>query len=64
MAFDEPGQALVQRIDLPGELFDALGRLAQAMRVAWAHGVLVAPAVSVDSRFSSVLIARRSSMAL
>ncbi|MFF0539850.1 hypothetical protein ACWDF1_18425 [Streptomyces coelicoflavus] len=29
MVFDEPGQALVQLIDLPGELFDAPGEHAQ-----------------------------------
>ncbi|WP_317446194.1 hypothetical protein [Streptomyces collinus] len=28
-AYDEPGQALVQLIDLPGELLDTLGQHAQ-----------------------------------
>ncbi|GAA0526333.1 hypothetical protein GCM10010390_30970 [Streptomyces mordarskii] len=45
MAFDEPGQALIQLIDLCGELLDALGQQAQSDVSGLGHGVLIAPAV-------------------
>ncbi|MGW1625634.1 hypothetical protein [Streptomyces sp. NPDC002172] len=40
MAYDEPGQALVQLIDLPGELLDALGQHAQRQVGGLGHRVL------------------------
>ncbi|MER7483931.1 hypothetical protein ABTX60_40900 [Streptomyces sp. NPDC126510] len=45
MAFDELGQALVQLIDLRGELFDALGEHAQRQVGGLGHRVLVSPTV-------------------
>jgi hypothetical protein len=45
VAFDEPGQALIQLIDPPCELFDALGEHAQGHMGSLGHRVLVTPAV-------------------
>lgn len=42
---DEPGQALVQLVDLRGELFDALGEYAQRHVGGLSHRVLVSPTV-------------------
>ncbi|MCT9114135.1 hypothetical protein N4G69_53380 [Streptomyces mirabilis] len=47
VAFDEPGQALVQLIDLPGELFDALGEHAQGHMGDLSRRFLVSPAVAL-----------------
>ncbi|MDQ0407269.1 hypothetical protein ABVB69_06170 [Streptomyces sp. NPDC000349] len=41
--FDEPGQALVQLVDLRGELLDALGQHAQRHVGGLGHRVLVSP---------------------
>ncbi|XLX05706.1 hypothetical protein ACKTSN_08150 [Streptomyces flavusporus] len=50
MALDEPGQALVQLIDLRGELLDALGQQAQGDAGGLGHGVLIALAVFAVER--------------
>jgi hypothetical protein len=44
--FDELGYALVQLIDLPGELFDALGEHAQRQVGGLGHRVLAVLAVA------------------
>lgn len=41
VAYDDPGQALVQLIDLPGELLDALGQHVQRQAGGPGHRVLV-----------------------
>lgn len=43
MEFDEPGQVLVQLVDLSGELLDALGEHAQGHAGGLGHRVLVSP---------------------
>nr|WP_244328993.1 hypothetical protein [Streptomyces puniciscabiei] len=48
--FDEPGQALVQLIDLSGELFDALGEHAQRQVGGLGHRVLVSPSSDSSGR--------------
>ena len=45
VAFDEPGQALVQLIDLPGELLNALGEHTQRHVGGLGHRILVSPTV-------------------
>ncbi|MEU6370948.1 hypothetical protein ABZ876_35900 [Streptomyces sp. NPDC046931] len=49
MVFDEPGQTLIQLLDLPGELLDALGQQAQVDAGGLAHGVLVAFAIAREA---------------
>jgi hypothetical protein len=46
MVFDELGQALVQLIDLPGELFDALREHSQSHVGGLGHRVLAVLAVA------------------
>ncbi|MFI2345895.1 hypothetical protein ACH492_02295 [Streptomyces sp. NPDC019443] len=46
MAFDEPGQSLIQLIDLPRELLDALGQQPQGDASGLGDGILVALAVA------------------
>ncbi|MES4889477.1 hypothetical protein [Streptomyces sp. NPDC096012] len=41
VTYDDPGQALFQLIDLPGELLDALGQHAQRQVGGLGHRVLV-----------------------
>jgi hypothetical protein len=50
VAFDEPDQALIERIDLPGELLDALGQQAQGDVGGPGHGVLVVPVAPAEAR--------------
>ncbi len=45
VVFDEPGQALVQLVDLAGELLDALGEHAQRHAGGLGHRVLVSPTI-------------------
>lgn len=46
VVFDEPGQALVQLIDLPGELFDTLREHSQSHMGGLGHRVLALLAVA------------------